>query len=300
MKRTLKYFGFAIGALVSLLVVGAVVIGLSTGIRLNRTYSVNPEPRAIPTDSAAVAEGQRLAGIHCTQCHGEDMAGDILFQDPGLGKAMTSNLTPGLGGVGVYYSDEDWVRAIRHGIGADGKSLFIMPSNDYWYMSDGDLSNLVAYLKSLPPVDNKVDDLELTPLARLLVGAGAFGPVIRAEGIDHDGPRPPAPEPGMTAEYGAYLVNISSCRACHGEPLSGGKDPNPDAPPAPNLTPGGALQMWTEQDFINFMRTGVTLSGYQRDPEYMPWPTLGRMNDVELGAVFLYLQSLPALETSVP
>ncbi len=149
-------------------------------------------------------------------------------------------------------------------------------------------------------MNHKVDDLELTPLARLFVGAGVFGPVIRAEEIDHDRPRPPAPEPGMTAEYGEYLVNISSCRTCHGEMLSGGKDPNPEAPPGPNLTPGGALQLWTEQDFINFMRTGVTVSGYQRDPKYMPWETLGKMNDVELGAIFLYLQSLPALETTNP
>lgn len=300
MNKILKYLGIGIGTLVCLLVIAAVSIGLSTGIRLSRTYAVNPERLVIPEDGAAVAEGRRLAGIHCTTCHGEDMAGDILFQDPGLGKAMASNLTPGLGGVGADYSDEDWVRAIRHGIGADGKSLFIMPSNDYWYLSDRDLSNLVAYLKSLPPVNNEVDELELTPLARLFVGAGAFGPVIRAEAIDHDRARPPAPEPGMTAEYGEYLVNISSCRTCHGENLSGGKDPNPEAPPGPNLTPGGALRVWTVSGFINFMRTGVTLSGYRRDPKYMPWKSLGKMNDIELTAIFLYLRSLPALETTSP
>lgn len=296
MKIILKYGLIILGAIIGILVIAILLAGLSTGIRLNRIHEVDVKPIVLPSGNAAINEGRRLALIHCIECHGSDMSGRVLFDDPQLGVAWASNLTPGKGGVGAYYTDEDWIRSIRHGIGADGKSLFVMPSNDYWYMSDKDLANLIASLKNLPPVDKNTAELELTMMARVMVGIGAFRPVIRAEAIDHSGVRPPEPAPGVNAEYGEYLVNISSCRTCHGEQLSGGKDPNPEAPPGPNLTPGGALKRWTDADFIKFMRTGVSLSGEQRDPEFMPWPTLGKMRDEELASIFMYLGSLPALE----
>lgn len=64
--------------------------------------------------------------------------------------------------------------------------------------------------------------------------------------------------------------------------------------PTPNLTPGGELAAWSEEDFFKTMRTGITPSGHQLDVE-MPWMYYGRMTDEELRAMWLYLQSLPAL-----
>ena len=61
-----------------------------------------------------------------------------------------------------------------------------------------------------------------------------------------------------------------------------------------NLTPGGELQGWTEEMFINTLRTGVTPSGHQLDNQYMPWKQSSQMTDDELKAVFLFLRSLPA------
>jgi hypothetical protein len=63
-----------------------------------------------------------------------------------------------------------------------------------------------------------------------------------------------------------------------------------------NLTSGGELQGWTEEMFINTLRTGVTPSGHQFNNLYMPWKLLGQMTDDELKAVFLFLRSLPAKE----
>jgi mono/diheme cytochrome c family protein len=178
-------------------------------------------------------------------------------------------------------------------VGRDGKPLLVMPSAAFYTLSDDDLGAIIAYAKSVPAVDREIGGYRLTPLARVLVSAGAFGQIIDAEAIDHTGPRPPAPSAGVTTAYGEYLVGAGTCRTCHGQQLSGGKDPNPNAPPAPNLTPGGELGGWTNEDFIRTLRTGTTPGGRVLSP-YMPWKYIGRMSDDELKAVFLYLQSLPS------
>jgi len=129
----------------------------------------------------------------------------------------------------------------------------------------------------------------------ILVPAITFMP---AELIPHNAPRPAAPEVGITPEYGEYLTY--SCKVCHGLGMSGGPIPGfPSSwPPAPNLTfgAGSALPTWMEAGFINTLRTGVTPEGRQVRAEYMPWGSYRFMDDDELKAVWVYLQSLPKQE----
>jgi hypothetical protein len=100
---------------------------------------------------------------------------------------------------------------------------------------------------------------------------------------------------GVTVEYGKYLVDISDCRTCHGEDLSGAQIPDPTMTGiTPNLSPGGELGLWTEEQFINTLRTGITPHGHELDPEFMPPKFFERLTDDELKAMWLYLQSLPA------
>jgi mono/diheme cytochrome c family protein len=111
--------------------------------------------------------------------------------------------------------------------------------------------------------------------------------------IDHKGPRPISPEPGVTVEYGEYLAHI--CAECHGANFNGQiirVEGNEYV--ALNLTPGGELGSWSERDFITTLRTGVTPGGKQLK-DAMPWKYFGQMTDDELKAVWMYLQSLPAL-----
>ncbi len=136
----------------------------------------------------------------------------------------------------------------------------------------------------------------IKPMGRILIAAGAFD-VLAAEKLDHAGPRPPAPERSVTAEYGEYLVNTRDCRLCHGPTLSGAQPPEPGAPFAPNLTPGGELAEWSAADFINTIRTGVSPHGHELDP-HMPWKDYANLNDDDLTAIFLYLQSLPVVEAT--
>jgi cytochrome c553 len=170
-----------------------------------------------------------------------------------------------------------------------------MPSTDFQYFSDADLSALIAYLKQMPAVANQTRGRSFTPLARILYAAGAFGDQIAAERIDHTAAHPPqTPQPGPTAGYGAYIVTLAGCRNCHGPELTGGKDPDPAALPAPNLTRSGELASWSEADFVKTMRQGITPGGRQLS-DFMPWKTLGQLSDEELRAVWLYLQAQPAL-----
>jgi cytochrome c553 len=298
MKKVLKWLGVALGGLVGLiLLVVAAVYTIST-FRFNHTYEVQVAPVAIPTDAESIAYGEHIANIRgCKGCHGEDLSGEIEFQDPLVGVIANANLTGGEGSEVVDYTSEDWARSIRHGVGPDGKPLIIMPSQQHYAMSDEDLGALLAYIQSLPPVDNELPELKLSLFPRLMYVAGPMDFLVPAELIDHEAPRPTAPERGVSAEYGAYLAGL--CSLCHGPGFSGGPLPGtpPDDPPALNLTPAGALQHWTFEEFLAAMRTGVTPDGRQLRDEFMPYQSLfGDMTDEEWEAIWLYLQTLPPRE----
>lgn len=300
MKKILKWTAIVLVSIVAL--VGIIVFGLvfSTNARLSKTYTIPAETIAIPTDSATLAFGERYVTSVCAECHGPRLNGKLFFNEPGLGKIITPNLTKGAGGLPAY-TTEDWVRALRHGVNKEGRALFIMPSDNYGNLSEADLGAIIAYLQSFPPVDSEEQAVtELTLMARILLALGAFGDkVIPAEIIDHERPLQSAPAADLTAEYGKYLVSISGCTTCHGPQLNGAKDPNPKAPIAPNITSGGNFGHWGQEHFINTMRTGVTPEGKALQNEFMPWNAFKEMTDDELTAIYLYLNSLDALEDAV-
>ena len=293
-KKVLKWIGIALGSLVGLLAIAVVVIYLLGTARLNKKYEVPVEAITVPVDAQSVERGGHLATIFiCTRCHSDNMGGQVYFEIPGMVSIPTPNLTSGSGGVGATFRDEDFVRAVRYGVGYDGKALFLMPAKAYHYLSDEDLGLVIAYLKSLPPVDNPLPERRVELLGRVMMGAGMFPP-FSADQIDHSSPPPAAIATGVTVTYGEYLAHI--CTECHGPNLNGA----PFGPPGqevltPNLTPGGALSAWSEQDFMNTMHTGVTPSGRTLNEE-MPWKYFGKMTDDELKALWMYLHSLPALE----
>jgi mono/diheme cytochrome c family protein len=298
MRKLIKWIGFILGGLLALLIVSLVSMYAFSSYRLNRTYNVQPDPVDIPEDAAAVGHGAYLYASNCAGCHGDGLGGKAILDDPAIGYLPATNLTAGQGGVATRYTDADWVRAIRHGIRYDGKPLMVMPSTGYWYMSDEDLGALIAYMKTASPVNQEMNQRRFSPMAYILISVGAFGDVLAAEVIDHNAPRPDAPEPGVTAAYGDYLVKIGDCSSCHGSQLAGGQSPEPGAPFSPNITPGGDLANWSEADFISAMRTGVTPNGSVLDPAFMPWEEYARKTDDDLSAIYLYLQLLQALETN--
>ena len=299
MKVFLKWLGIVLGALVGLLVIVLAVYYFKANAMISRTYDVTPENVAIPTDAASIDRGKHFVQAICADCHAADLSGQILLDAP-FATIYTANLTAGNGGAGSEFTDADWVRAIRHGVDNQERGLVIMPSQVFWNFSDQDLGDVIAYLKSLPPVDKEHPDPQVNALGQIMAGAGMFGPaVIPASVIAHD-QRPPVVPIGVTAPYGGYLVSVSGCHDCHGAQLAGGKSAKPGAKNAPNLTPGGELSAWTDAQFVNTIRTGVTPGGHALNPAEMPWKHFNNYSDDELKAVFLYLQSLPTLPTVIP
>jgi mono/diheme cytochrome c family protein len=292
MRKLLKWIGIVLGGLVALALLIVVFVYVSTSIRFRKTYNVSADPLVIPTDAASVTRGEHLVISMCTHCHGSDLSGQVLISDPMLGTINALNLTPGEGGAGSEFTDADWVRALRHGVNPEGHSLIVMPSNDFNHFSDSDLGAIIAYLKTLPPVDKSLPEVQFKPVGVLLVGAGAFGKVIVAEEIDHVAARPTAPQPGVSAAYGEYLVSVSGCKSCHGVNLTGGQSGEPGAPPAPDISASGELRAWSDADFITTIRTGQAPSGHKLT-DYMPWEYYRNLSDEELKAIFAFLQSLP-------
>jgi len=294
-KKALKWVGIILGGLVGLLLIAAVTLYAIGTNKLNRTYSYRVEGLTVPDDAETVAQGEHIVVTRlCTECHGENLAGTEFINEAPIGYVPAPNLTAGAGGVGATFSDEDWAVALRHGVGGDGRGLVIMPSEIYTYLNDEDLASLIAYLKQIEPVDNELGERKLDPVVALFVGGGQFqvAPAL----IDHEAARSEA-APGPTAAYGAYLAESAGCTLCHGANLAGAILPGegPDTPLSPNLTPAGVLGNWAEDDFMTAIRTGVTPEGTGINPEEMPWRHYASFTDEELGALWAYLQSVPAV-----
>ena len=298
MKRTLKLIGKIVAGLVGLLVLAFAVLYVIGTIKWNKLhgkYDVPVETIAIPTDRDSIARGEHVAAIHmCQHCHTDNLGGQTAGA-PIMITLSVPNLTSGIGGVGATNTDADWVRAIRHGVGYDGRGLVLMPSAVWYYLSDKDLADLIAYLKSLPPVDKEMPPTDLGPIGRVMLTLGQLPPEIipNVVRIDHNALRPVAPQPGVSVEYGKYLA--LTCTLCHGENLNGQTvREGPNVYVALNLTQGGEMRAWSEKDFATALRTGVTPGGH-KIIDFMPWKYFGQMNDDEMQAVWMYLQSLPAL-----
>jgi mono/diheme cytochrome c family protein len=285
--------------LVVVLVLGvigaALVYGLSAR-RLNRVHAVDVAvPRVISSEPSAIGRGRHIADAlgSCSMCHGTDLGGQMMVEGP-IGTLAAPNLTRGAGGLGAGFTDADWVRGIRHGVHRDGTTLLAMPSEAFVYMNEGDVGDLVAYLKQIPAVDRTMPSSRLAPLGRALLVAGKFS-ILVAEKTPRI-PYPAAVTPASTVDYGRYLANFTGCHGCHGFGLSGGQVAGPPGiPPASNLTPDPVtgIAQWSEADFERALRHGVRPDGRQLDI-FMPWPYFSGMSDTEVGALWQYLRSVPA------
>lgn len=277
---------------VGLAAAGIGAIYLLSQQRLDRRYSVAVESIAIPSDEAAIERGAHIAKIRgCRECHGDDLGGATVVEDPKAGLIYGVNLTRGRGGLPSNYSDADYIRAIRHGLSRDGRPLLLMPSAEFHELSDQDVGDVVAFVKSVPPVDRQMPPSSFGPIMRGVLLLDHDAKLLSAEWIDHSAAAHVAPP--TAEEQGKYLA--LSCTFCHGDHFSGGKIPGvpPDFPAAKNLTTGGDLKNWSEQQFATVLRTGIVPGGRQLDPKYMPWTAFEAGTDDEIHALWTYLRSVP-------
>jgi len=275
---------------------------------------------AASSDSSVIERGRYIVRsvAPCAGCHGDPaqveaelagvevpLSGGYVFDIP-PGKFRALNITPddetGIGRL----SDGAIARALRNGIGHDGRAL--LPFMEMQGLSDEDLTAVVSYLRSQPAVRNPVPAHEYTLLGR----------VVRATALAHPvGPHapPPATSPrGANLENGRYLVeSVALCGACHTQrdmmtgaftgPRFGGatgfqsgEDKKRTWSP-PNITSDpatGKLGPLTEDGFVARMRSGRVIPGSP-----MPWQAYQRMEEEDLRAIYQYLKSLPPVVNDV-
>ncbi|MCC6179087.1 MAG: cytochrome c [Chloroflexi bacterium] len=274
------------------------------------------------TAGAAAAEGDPTHGKYvfqlasCAGCHGQNLAGwregaalvspatapyGEMFAGP-FGRVPAANITPDKEtGIGSW-TDEQIANAVRNGHTPDGGQLMpMMPYPHYHFLSDGDVADLVAFLRTVPPVSNKVPARTLN------------GPVPPAPPL----PPSPASAPTEGVARGDYLVNaVVPCSDCHtprtesGAPdrskfLAGGAVPREPGhfAIAPNITPDmqTGIGRWSEDDIAKFLQTGQTprggfVEGLMAEViENHPWGGLNQLTDADAHAIAAYLKTIPAV-----
>jgi mono/diheme cytochrome c family protein len=281
-----------IAGLALVVALAAMAILWNASTKLQRVISLDIAPVAYVSGPESVERGRYLYMARgCAECHGENGEGRVFLDHPNGLFARGANLTTGQGSAVGQYTELDWVRSIRHGVGPDGKPLFPMPSEDYNRFSDKDLADLVAFVRSLPAKDSEGALVKLPLPVKLAYGVG----IVKdsAQKIDHTRPPSLAVESGPTIEHGRYVVQV--CIGCHGANLTGGRIPGapPDWPPAANLTlgMGGVMGRYENLDqFKAMMRTGVRPDGSKVDP-VMPFQSLKHNSDTDLEALYVFLKT---------
>ena len=311
MRTVLRYLGWGLAGLLVIIAGANVWAYLVAHSRYSTEWQVHgadfpiPFPLATQDHPGGDADADALAlaiqnGRHlvesragCEGCHGADLGGAAVIDVPLVGRWVAPNLTTGEGSVVRDFTANDWDRAVRHAVRRNGRTSS-MPAQEFINLSDHELSDIVAYIGSLPPVDRDMGAVRFGPAFNFLIATD--DDALAAFHIDHDQPHavePPVETVGV--EYGQHIAQV--CSGCHGANFSGGKlagDPN--MPLVANLTSHETgLQSWNEADFFRALREGIRKDGSEISP-MMPWRAYAKMTDTEISAVWSYLQTLPAVE----
>lgn len=274
-----------------LLTTAAGVYAVSTH-DLGEHYTVPTHALDVVATPETIERGRHLTTIKgCVDCHAENMGGQVMVDDPAFGRLAAPNVT--MGGRGKELTDQDWERAVRHGVRRDGTPLFVMPADEFTTMSDEDLAAIVAYVRSLPAIGVVQPGSKAGPLLRALQTFKQMD-VRPAAKIDHAVTHLAHIDVEPTAVYGKYLA--AGCTGCHGTGFGGGKIPGapPEFKPAANITPTG-IGHYTEADFTRLLRTGMRPSGVPVDSA-MPYKLYKQMTDTEITAVYRFLRTVPPKE----
>ena len=270
-----------------------------------------------------IEHGEYLANhiTACMDCHSSrnwtTFSGPI---SPGtLGKGG-EYFGPELGFPGKFYSKnitplnlKDWTdgeifRTITTGVDREGKALFpVMPYLSYGKMDKEDIYDIIAYLRSIPSIENK------TPISKADFPMNFIINTLPAKSN-----LTKRPEKTDTISYGAYLVNAAACMDCHTQvsngqiiqdlAFSGGREfaiPHGTSRSA-NITPdtNTGIGSWTEDAFVQRFKayTDPAILANIDPAEFnsiMPWTMFGGMDSTDLKSIYAYLMTLKPIENRV-
>ncbi len=236
----------------------------------------------------------------------EGSGGEIFDQKIGLpGKYIAKNITPTHLG---NWTDGEIYRAITCGINKDGKALFpIMPYKNFGQLDIEDIKSVIAYIRTLKPIQNELPPSESDFPMSFIINT-----------IPQKAQHTTIPPKSNTVAYGKYLLTAAGCNMCHtkeekgkvvGEYLAGGFEfplPNGGVVRSANITPHKTgIGSWTKEQFIKRFKMYTDSSYFppkvhKRDFQtVMPWLMFSGMTTEDLGAIYDYLMTVPAVNNTV-
>ncbi len=286
-RRILKWVGIALGGVVLLVLLAWAFAFFYVERVLNKQHDVPSHSVAVPSDSAAIAEGKRLATIRGCYggCHGPEAEGEVMFDEPLIARAVA----PSLAYLAREYTPAQFERAVRHGVVGEGNTVLVMPSMAFQHLSDEDLGTIIAFLRSLPEDDGPLTEMNIRAFGYFILTLGLLQDfTLPAQEIDHATPHR-ATTPTDTLALGEYLA-MSICSLCHGSDLRGGEDMEN---PAPNLSLAAAFSL---EGFTQVLREGIGLGGRELNEMKEAAESFKHFTDDEIAALHAYLSTLPQQE----
>lgn len=279
MARLIRWAGYASATILGLILVVAAAVWLISSAKLSARADTRPEHLVVPTPAQLNDVPREARTLGCFSCHGDGLRGKKMFDQSKIATIWAPNLTL----VAAHASDEQLARAIRQGIGVDGRSLFIMPSESFRHLSDEEVGALVAMIRKLPRAGTETPPNAYGPIGRIGLIMGKFR--TTPEAVAEYAVREPIPV-GLQFEPGRRLA-ITRCSACHAADLTG-KEVKPGET-SPDLTLVGAYDL---PAFTKLMRSGVRPGGKKlitMGP--IARSDLSHLTDPEIEAIFDYLQA---------
>ncbi len=237
---------------------------------------------------------------------GEEFSNKLIDDFPGVvyARNITSDPETGIGN----WTDDEVLRAITQGISKNGDTLFpLMPYANFNRMAKSDLQAIIAYIRTLKPIKNKV------PQRHLMIPASLTYPPNLQKSVDGN----MMPPESDRAKYGEYLVITADCFACHTPSIKGKRDMQhlfsggntfhleKFTVTAANITPDSAtgIGTWTEARFLDKFKPYRDEKGYSFDPgkqnTIMPVSFFAQMTDDDLKAIYAYLRTIPPVSHKV-
>jgi mono/diheme cytochrome c family protein len=281
MSRFLRWTRRVAFALVLLAAGAWVVIHALSERILRRHWEVPAAAFTVPEGPEAVARGEHIAVTRgCPGCHGSRLQGGVFYDQARVARLVAPNLAR----LARDYSVAELERAIRHGVRRDGTTVRGMPSETFYQLTDRDLGDLIAFLRSVPPADDPLPATEIRILGRIGLVTGKYQ--LATQLIDPSVPRRPPADPADPVSRGRYLAH-TMCVECHGLDLHGYPD---DSEPTPHLA---LVAAYTPEEFAHLMRTGEPAQGGPlKLMAAVARERFAHLTDAEVSALYEYLRLL--------
>lgn len=319
MRKVLKVVGILLAVLI------LAVVGLAAYVKFALPNVGDAPDMKVESTPERLQRGEYLAHhvLMCADCHSTrnwnefsgppvpgtlGKGGDVFNEKMGFpGTYYAANITPA--GIGNW-TDGELFRAITTGVRKNGKPIFpVMPHRNYGQLDEEDIKAVIAYVRSIPAINNKVPESESNfPMNFIINTIPAKANLSK---------RPPVSD---SVAYGKYMITASACAECH-TPFESGKfieefhlaggrifEMPAGTLTSANITPDPetGIGNWTKEMFLQRFRLYRDSANAHQKVDFMkeynsimPWTMYAGMTDEDLGAIYTYLRTLKPIKHKI-